>query len=269
MDFYKLGRVLLAPNRELTSLLGRATHRPVSVMERGVDTDLFDPARRRRTDHIFRIGYVGRLAPEKNVRALVELEAELIGRGVGAVRFSIVGDGSERTWLTEHFRRADLAGVLTGADLAAAYADMDVFVFPSETDTYGNVVLEAMASGTPAIVTTSGGPKFLVRDGVSGFVRDGVGAWADTIVALMRNPALAADMGRAARIHALEASWDRVFERLYQSYAAGADRRLTSRVVMWHPGRDLTIVARAVRGTFRMMAHRPYTHVSMPTPTAL
>src|SRR6185437_13013342 len=66
--------------------------------------------------------------------------------------------------------QADFAGVLRGEELARAYADMDVLVFPSHTDTFGNVVLEALASGVPAVVTCDGGPKYIVRDGQTGFV---------------------------------------------------------------------------------------------------
>jgi hypothetical protein len=87
-------------------------------------------------------------------------------------RFQISGSGSERAWLERHLPRAEFTGVLSGEALAAAYANMDVFAFPSHTDTFGNVVQEALASGVPAVVTASGGPRFIVRDGVSGFVAE-------------------------------------------------------------------------------------------------
>src|SRR5262249_28243966 len=156
-------KLLFAPNPELTELLSHRTGRPARIMRRGIDTHLFSPARRRRTDGAFVIGYVGRLSPEKNVRMLAELETALLAAGLTNYRFLIVGEGVERAWLGSHMCSAELPGILRGEKLAEAYASMDAFVFPSATDTFGNVVLEAMASGVPPVVSTSGGPKFLVE----------------------------------------------------------------------------------------------------------
>jgi glycosyltransferase involved in cell wall biosynthesis len=169
-DFYRLGRVVLAPNPELVAMLSEATRTRVHLMERGVDTTLFSPDRRQASGREFRLGFVGRLSPEKNVRALVTIDDILRRRGLEGYRFVIVGDGSERPWLAAHLRHAEFCGVLSGSELADAYAGFDAFVFPSETDTYGNVVLEAMASGVPVIVTAAGGPRFLVRECVTGLV---------------------------------------------------------------------------------------------------
>jgi phosphatidylinositol alpha 1,6-mannosyltransferase len=88
--------------------------------------------------------------------------------GVTNFRFLIVGHGGDEAWLRERLPRAEFTGVLKGEPLAEAYANMDLFVFPSHTDTFGNVVLEALASGVPAIVTPDGGPPTIVRDGVTG-----------------------------------------------------------------------------------------------------
>ena len=255
MDFYKLGRVLLAPNLESMLLLGHATHRSVHLMERGVDTSLFHPGKRCRTDRTFRIGFVGRLSPEKNVRALAAIEAALVRQGTTDFQFVVVGDGSERAWLEAHLRHARFTGVLSGDELASAYANLDVFAFPSETDTYGNVVLEAMAAAVPAIVTRIGGPKFLVQDGVTGFVCDGASAMAKAIAELMADPALANSMRQAARGRALKASWEQVFERLYDAY--GSAVRVPRAGELRPASADLTVVARAVRGVFRLLAHRP------------
>jgi len=93
---------------------------------------------------------------------------------------------------------ADFAGVLRGDALAAAYARMDVFVFPSHTDTFGNVVLEALASGVPAIVTPDGGPRYIVREGETGYVSPDEGFTA-AIASLMANPGKLAAMRIAAR----------------------------------------------------------------------
>jgi glycosyltransferase involved in cell wall biosynthesis len=119
--------------------------------------------------------------------------------------------------LRRELRHADFTGVLRGEALATAYANMDALVFPSHTDTFGNVVLEALASGVPAVVTPDGGPKFIVRDGETGFVAPDEG-FAAAVATLVRDRARLAEMRAAARAYALGCSWDAVFSRVYAAY---------------------------------------------------
>ena len=227
--FYRLARVLYAPNPELCELLEAKTGRPCHLMQRGVDTQLFSPVKRTRavSDDVFVLGYVGRLSIEKNVTLLPLLEQRLIDRGVN-VRFLIVGHGSEEEPLRSTLRSAQFAGVLRGEDLARAYADMDLLVFPSHTDTFGNVVLEALASGVPAVVTPHGGPRHIVQHGRTGFVAPPAddyampedAAFADAVEALIGNVELRRRMSSAAREYALGCSWDAVFDQVYRGYEA-------------------------------------------------
>jgi len=222
MRFYRLGRALLAPNEELRDLLARKTGRPTYLMRRGVDTSLFSPAKRLRSDSAFLIGYVGRLTPEKNVRLLAELERGLIEAGAGDFRFLVVGEGSEREWLERQMRRAEFTGVLRGEALSRAYASLDLFAFPSQTDTFGNVVLEAQASGVPCLVSSRGGPKSIIRTGadkgVSGLVADSPRGFLAAALSLMSQPERLNRMREAALARAREFSWDSVFEQVYQAY---------------------------------------------------
>jgi glycosyltransferase involved in cell wall biosynthesis len=94
---------------------------------------------------------------------------------------------------------------------------MDLFVFPSHTDTFGNVVLEALASGVPAIVTPDGGPRTIVRDGVTGRVVED-GEFAGAVAGVLAEPEKHAEMRLAARSYALTMSWDAVFEGVYAAY---------------------------------------------------
>jgi phosphatidylinositol alpha 1,6-mannosyltransferase len=219
VGFYRRASVLFAPNVELCTMLETAAGKPCHLMQRGVDTELFAPGRRtrREDDGTFVLGYVGRLSIEKNVALLVRIERELIAMGVENVRFAIVGHGDEEEMLRRELQAVEFAGVLRGEALAAAYADMDLLVFPSHTDTFGNVVLEALASGVPAVVTPNGGPKYIVRDGETGFVvpEDG---FARAIAALVRDRARLNKMRVAARAYALGCSWDAVFSRVYAAY---------------------------------------------------
>ena len=218
LRFYKIARILFAPNAELIELLEKGTGKPCYPMERGVDTTLFSPQHRDRPNGPFVVGYVGRLTTEKNVRFLADLERALQQAGMVNFRFLIVGQGAEETWLKSTMQQADFTGVLKGEALARAYANMDVFVFPSRTDTYGNVVLEALASGVPAVVTESGGPRFIVRDGETGFVANDLQGFVGHVQTLAGQPERADRMRVAARAHALTTSWDSVFESVYARY---------------------------------------------------
>jgi phosphatidylinositol alpha 1,6-mannosyltransferase len=216
--FYSQARVVVAPNSELAQQLHELTGRPTFLMRRGVDTNLFSPLRRSRTSGDFRIGYVGRLTAEKNVRFLAELSRALLAAGRRDFEFVIVGQGNEQPWLQANLPNARFTGVLHGEQLAEAYANMDLFVFPSTTDTFGNVILEAMASGVPAIVTSEGGPKFLVQSGVTGYVASDFKSFRRCVKGLMIDLDTHHAMREAARHYACGLSWDNVFEKLFSTY---------------------------------------------------
>ncbi len=226
--FYRQAVLTMAPNQELVELTSSLTQRPAHLMRRGVDTLLFTPSRRTRSNDKFLIGYVGRLTPEKNVRFLAELASALLARGHSDVEFVIVGEGSEEAWLRTNVPHAKFTGVLRGESLANAYAQMDLFAFPSHTDTFGNVVLEAMASAIPAVVTNSGGPKFIVRNRVTGYVAASDADFVQCVENLKLDVALRARMRQAARGHALCQSWDEVFESLFHSYREGIESYASS-----------------------------------------
>jgi glycosyltransferase involved in cell wall biosynthesis len=218
--FYQIARLLFAPNQELVDLLASRTGKPCFLMQRGVDAHLYTPEKREPGHRPFTIGYVGRLSVEKNVRFLADIEKAIIAAGHTDYRFLIIGPGGEEDWLRQNLVRAELPGVLKGEALASAYANMDVFVFPSFTDTFGNVILEALASGVPPVVTSGGGPKFLVRSGETGFVAADDEGFIRAVLDLMQDGELHQRMKLAAREHACSISWDRVFEKVYENYEA-------------------------------------------------
>jgi glycosyltransferase involved in cell wall biosynthesis len=218
-SFYSVAQVLFAPNPELCALLERTTGRKCHLMPRGVDAELFHPSKRTRKneDNEVVLGFVGRLSVEKNVALLVQVQEELERMGHTNFHFLVVGHGGEENWLRERLPRAEFAGVLRGEALAQAYANMDLFVFPSHTDTFGNVVLEALASGVPAIVTPDGGPPTIVRDGQTGRIVPDA-EFAGAVAGILADPDKHALMRQAARSYALTASWDSVFEGVYAAY---------------------------------------------------
>ena len=234
--FYSIAGVLFAPNIELCRMLEAETGLSCGLMPRGVDTELFTPAKReadRGEEKPFVLGFVGRLSVEKNVTLLPTIHDRLLAMGLSNFRFLIIGHGAEEAWLRERLTQVEFAGVLHGEELARAYASMDLFVFPSHTDTFGNVVLEALASGVPAIVTPDGGPRYIVRDtdewdATGRIVPDE--EFTAAIVDVLSDPERHDAMRKAARAYAKTASWDAVFEGVYAGYQAilPAPRLLTA-----------------------------------------
>ena len=170
----------------------------------------------------------GRLSIEKNVALLPRVQQALDAAGIPA-RFLIVGHGSEEESLRRALPTAEFAGVLGGAALSRAYANMDLFVFPSHTDTFGNVVLEALASGVPAVVTPDGGPRSIVQEGQTGSIAADQDFPA-AIARMLGDRARLSEMRSNARAYALTCCWDEVFDGVYEAYgrlaeATGASSR--------------------------------------------
>jgi phosphatidylinositol alpha 1,6-mannosyltransferase len=203
---YSFANALFAPNPELVSMLASRTGKPVHLMPRGVDTGLFHPAKRFRQDGAFILGYSGRLQPEKNVRLLADLQKNLPS---GKCKFLIVGDGFERAWLTRRLRRAEFTGFLDGEALARAYANMDLFVYPSCTDAYGTAVQEALA-----------GPRYLIESGENGFVAGSDAHFIRRVVEVVNNPGRLPALRQKARESAAVSSWDRVCQDVWQVYSS-------------------------------------------------
>lgn len=216
--YYKMPKVILSPNKELVEELQRRTGRESRIMGRGVDTEVFSPEKRTVKDGVFRLGSVGRLRAEKNVRMLIDLEKAMIESGRTNIKFLVVGEGTEREYLEANMKTAEFTGFIDGEQLAEAYANMDVFVFPSETDTFGNVAQEAHASGVPAIVSDKGGPKYIVRPGETGFVARNFADFVKYSIELYDDREKLNKMKATSRENAMSRSWDSIFEGVYDGY---------------------------------------------------
>ncbi|MFN3330645.1 MAG: glycosyltransferase, partial [Pyrinomonadaceae bacterium] len=113
---------------------------------------------------------------------------------------------------------AELTGFLEGEALANSYANMDVFLFPSETDAFGNVVQEANASGIPAVVMDKGGPKFLIKHGENGFIARNEEEFVDFSLKLFEDRKELQKMKEKARENVIQKNWDSIFESVYEAY---------------------------------------------------
>lgn len=171
---------------------------------------------------MLRVLYAGRVSIEKNLpllaRAWHVADAALRARGVAA-ELVVVGDGPYRAAF-EHAlagSRARFTGFLHAESLSRAYAHADLFVFPSATDTLGQVVMEAQASGVPVLVSDAGGPKEVVSPGVTGLVLPASDhhAWARAVIDLALNRARREHMGRAAHVHMADYDMRATFEHFW------------------------------------------------------
>jgi glycosyltransferase involved in cell wall biosynthesis len=197
----------------------------IAILPRGLDTSLFHPERRDRAiwekfggaDGRVIILYAGRVSKEKDLDVLASAD-ELLRREGLPVQLAVVGDGPYARELQSRVPHAWFTGYLDGLDLARAYASADVFAFPSTTDTFGNVVVEAMASGLPVVVSDQGGPKELVREGATGFVTRALdaGDFARAVGTLVRDPALRESIGSTARAAVQERDWSRAADRFWK-----------------------------------------------------
>jgi glycosyltransferase involved in cell wall biosynthesis len=217
VQFYRIPRVVLAPNPDLVSMLAERTGRVTRLMKHGVDTQAFVPGPRPDRSAPVRIGFIGRLSPEKCVRLLAALHAALIARGVRC-KFVFVGDGTERQWLEQVMPDAQFLGVLEGAALAQAFASLDLFAFPSPSETFGLAVLEAMASGVAVLAVARGGPAFFVEHGVSGWLVRNDQEFVEAGVNLAQDCELRDRLASGAVARAKEWSWEAVCDELYGVY---------------------------------------------------
>lgn len=232
--FHNRTEATYVPSRGLARRLAEKGFRRVEVISRGVDCALFSPRRRDdalraawgvRPDELAVIG-IGRIAPEKNLAATLRC-FDAINRDHPSARLILVGDGPSRAGLQSARPDVVFAGMRHGEDLAAHYASADLFLFPSQTETFGNVTLEAMASGLPVVAYDYAAAEEVVRHRENGLVAPfgDEATLVDHARLAARDRALARSLGRAARDTALTLDWDRIHDAFAHALARVAARR--------------------------------------------
>ena len=229
--YYNQTDVVYVPSRATgEELVAKGIPREkIKFYPRGIDVERFHPAKANGFFHgrfkvigkEIKLLYVGRVSKEKNVPELVEVFKQLAALRKG-VRLIVVGDGPYLEEMKKALDRLPVTftGFLDGEELPQAYASSDIFLFPSTTDTFGNVVLEAQASGLPVIVTDQGGPQENLIPGSTGYVvRAGdTEGFVRAALQLIDNRYLLEGMKWNARNYAQDRSFEAAYLRLWDSY---------------------------------------------------
>jgi glycosyltransferase involved in cell wall biosynthesis len=226
--FYSQCKHIYVPTSSMADELAEKGIRDgLRIWARGVDTELFSPEKRdmewRRSNGIaddqLVVTFVSRLVWEKDLQTVVDTLRKVSSVN-GSVKPMIVGDGPAKKELEQLIPNGLFTGFLMGEDLARAYASSDLFFFPSDTETFGNVTLEAMSSGVPAVVADATGSKSLIESGVNGYLGTPkkTREFADLIIKLVDDADTRAQMAVATRQKALAYSWETINNGLLAQY---------------------------------------------------
>ena len=226
--FYEQCEQVYVPSTAMAEILKEhGITEGLRLWERGVNTDRFTPERRsldwRRAhgikDNEIVVSFVSRLVWEKGLDVYADVIQKLEQQGVPH-RSMVVGDGPAREELEERLPNTVFTGFLEGEELSRAYASSDVFLFPSDTETFGNVTLEAMASGLPTICANAVGSRDLVKHESTGLLcpPDDTEAFAEATRRLVLDTELRERMGSAAHDRAQDYTWDTILGRMNEYY---------------------------------------------------
>ncbi|MFC7373293.1 glycosyltransferase family 4 protein [Fictibacillus iocasae] len=227
--FHEPFQRIFVPSAETQSALSSHGFSNIHIWSRGVDCTQYSPSKHNASirekydiEEKYLFMFAGRLAPEKDLDTLTEIITSLPPPLQEEVHWIIVGDGPCFKEMKQRLRssKATFTGYLSGEELASTYASSDLFVFPSSTETFGNVVLEAMASGTPALVADKGGVTGIVTHGETGMICESRNAqsFVESIQTVCAHKAFLEKMSTNARKYALSQSWSTILGGLLIQY---------------------------------------------------
>ena len=210
--FFENSSLILVKNKYIKDELSKEIEKPIVVFPSGIDTKEFSPKFRKKHKKI-RLIYVGRLAEEKNLDFLVNILNNEILPKYKNIEIWIVGDGPKKKYMKKKLK-AKYTGFLTGRKLSEVFSSGDIFLFPSKTETFGSVVLEAMASGLPVVAFDSIGPKQIINNGETGFLCVSEEEFIERTKFLIENPDIRKKIGMAAFEEAKKYDWEKIIEKV-------------------------------------------------------
>ena len=232
--YHRCEAVLVPAESTAAVFRAQRMNREIATWSRGIDREQFNPDRRdmawRRSQGIaddeLVIAFLGRVVMEKGLDVFVDAIRALAKRKVKH-RVLVIGEGPARPWFEQQLPDAIFTGQLTGAELARALASADVLLNPSVTEAFGNVTLEAMASGLPVIAAYATGTTNLVRDGQTGVLVDysDIDTFADALEAYARDPELRRRHGAAGLEFANTMDWDTINSAVLKVYVKAIEKR--------------------------------------------
>lgn len=232
---YHRCELVMAPAESTAAILrAQRMNRDIAMWTRGIDREQFNPGRRdmewRRSvgvsDDELAIIFLGRIVMEKNLDVFADAVRAFADRELNH-RVLVIGEGPARTWFEEQLPDGIFVGEQTGDGLARALASADVLFHPSTTEAFGNVTLEAMASGLPVLAAQASGTTNIVRDGESGTLVDAadIEGFADALEAYARDPDLRRRQGAAGLAFAQTMDWDRINAAVIRHYQRAIVKR--------------------------------------------
>lgn len=224
---YNKCEAVYVPSKPILNELQEHGIEPLEFLPHGVDTNIFNPSFKSETwkenlgiKNKTVILYAGRLVWEKDLRVLADAYNIVSSRRDDAV-FVLAGDGPIRTELQNIMPKAVFLGYQSGKALSTAYASSDIFAFPSTTETFGNVTVEAMASSLPPVCTREGGAYGIINEGTTGLIAEPHDAesFADKIIYLLDNKEKRNEIGFNAYKFSQSQSWDNIISKMLASYS--------------------------------------------------
>ncbi|MDT8718169.1 glycosyltransferase family 1 protein [Clostridium sp. 19966] len=226
--FHTKHDLTLCPSKETRNLLKKQGIENVNIFSRGIDTENFTPSLRSESlrkslqiNNKIVLLYVGRISPEKDINILHEAYLKLLEKYPSKLALIITGDGPELLKYKKLFPPDTIfTGYKTGPSLSETYASSDIFAFPSPTETFGNVVLEALASGLPVAAPNAGGIKDIIKNEFNGLLFEAGNSkeFSDAIANIINNEFIRDRIIANGRKTALDRSWESIFDSLIYSY---------------------------------------------------
>jgi glycosyltransferase involved in cell wall biosynthesis len=226
--FYNSCNTVLAPTKDVKRRLELKGIRNVDIWARGIHLDMYNPSKRSiefrdrygLSDEMI-ILFSGRLVHYKGLDVLIAVYDEVSRRYGDKIKFLVIGSGPEEGKLKKMMPDAVFPGYLTGETLYQAYASSDIFLFPSTTETFGNVILEAMASGLPCIVSDKGGCRELVNESNAGMISrsDDILSFSENCFKMIEDPTLRKRFKGNAFSFSCIMSWDKINGKLLKKYS--------------------------------------------------